>query len=114
MFSKRPSPEQETAARVALGWKFAELSGALEVAKRYNDAACIIEVASEDRTGKIGKTRAFADFRQSVMSTHPEVVDVQAVTKNHPATFGFHQNAGVALYLKEPTVARQIGVWMQC
>jgi len=114
MFGKGPTADQETAARVALGKTFSELSGALSTAKRYDDDACIIEVAPEEETGKIGKTRAFADFRRSVMDENPEVVDVKPVTKNHPAIFGFHQKAGVALYLKEPTVTRRLGVWMQC
>lgn len=114
MFGREPTSDQETAARVALGKTFAALSGALTIAKRYDDAACIIEVAPEETTGKIGKTRAFSDFRQSVMEANPEVVDVRPVTKNHPATFGFHQHAGVAIYLKEPTAARRLGVWMQC
>ncbi|HTK84565.1 MAG TPA: hypothetical protein VL625_05705 [Patescibacteria group bacterium] len=114
MFGRQPTADQETSARIALGKTFAEVEASLSSAKRYGRDAVIIEVASEEQTGKIGKTRAFADFKRSAMKENPEIVDIRPVTKNHPATFGFHQNAGVAVYLKEPTVARRFSVWMQC
>jgi hypothetical protein len=117
MHRKGPTAEQETAARTALDLIFAGLAnehGKLAVAMHYNHAACIIEAAPQEMTGKIGRTRAFADFRQAVKHDYPEVLDVRPVTKNHPGYLGFQQNAGVALYLKEPTPARRLGVWLQC
>lgn len=110
----KSSADQEDRTAIALTAAFADtgqLGATLDHAGKQNRTAQVIEIGNQDQLGNIGKSKAFAAFREQVLGTRPDVVDVRPVTVKHLGQFGFESHAAAAFYLKEPTPLRRAAVW---
>jgi hypothetical protein len=106
--------DQEVRVATALTTAFADTAqfdATLDRAGKQNRAAQVIEIGDQDQLGDIGRSKAFAAFREQVLAARPDVADVRGVTVKHFRQFGFESRAAAAFYLKEPTPLRRAAVW---